>query len=169
MSMEILISVLIFAALTDILYFRIPNIFIVTGMTAGLICKYLQGGTSALTVTVLQIMVLFLLLFPFYMIGGIGAGDVKLLMMVGCYMEKTTYYHSIVVTMLLAGMVSVVKMICVPQCRQRLYYLFGYMRKVVLTGAIDTYEINRKNEKEVIRLSVPTLCSVLLLYGGYYT
>ena len=166
--MWMLLCVLVVAAIVDIFWLRIPNLCIIIGMCFGVAYQLGLKDASQLGFTVLRITLVFLMLYPFYLCKGLGAGDIKLFMMMGCYLDTQEYVSCLMVTMLLAGACAIVKMICFAQGRERLYYLISYCRKAVLTGAVDLYEVDKKDTRKVIRLSVPTVCSVLMLMGGWY-
>jgi len=167
--MRILICVLIIAAFVDILCYRIPNMWIAVGMAAGLTLMAKDGGFWLLIQIFIQMLIVFMVCYPFYCIKGLGAGDVKLFMLTGCYITGVTYLHCLLVALLLASIWAVLKMVIYHESRERLFYLGRYCKKVILTGVIDPYEVDREKKKTVIRLSVPVLCSVLLLYGGFYS
>lgn len=167
--MKILICVLMIAAFVDILCYKIPNLWIGIGMTAGLVLMVKEGGIWMLAQALLQMIIIFVVFYPFYRIKGLGAGDVKLFMMLGCYLRGSMILHCLAMTMLLAGAWSVIKMLLYRESRERMFYLGRYCRKVILTGAVDDYEAGKRNKESVIRLSIPALCSVLLLYGGLYS
>ncbi|MBQ6787276.1 MAG: prepilin peptidase [Lachnospiraceae bacterium] len=166
LRMKILICVLIIAAFVDILCYRIPNLWIGFGMIAGMVLTVDDGGIHLLGQTLLQLVIIFVAFYPFYLIKGLGAGDVKLFLMLGCYVRGVSYLHCMFIAMLLAGIWAVIKMVWQRESRERLAYLGQYCKKVVLTGVFDVYEVDKGNPKGVIRLSVPVLCSVLLWYGG---
>ena len=46
--------------------------------------------------------------------------------------------------------------------------VYHALKKAIMTGVLDEYEVDKGNQKSVIRLSVPVLCSALLWYGGQY-
>ena len=168
LRMKILICVLIIAAFVDILCYRIPNLWIGFGMITGIVLTTVEGSIVLLGQTLLQLMIIFAVFYPFYLIKGLGAGDVKLFLMLGCYVRGVSYLQCLFIAMLLAGIWAVIKMLWQQESRQRLSYLGRYCKKVVLTGVFDVYEVDKGNRKCVIRLSVPVLCSVLLWYGGQY-
>lgn len=167
--MKILICVLIIAAFVDILCYRIPNLWIAIGMVAGLVLMVREQGIWMLPQILGQMGVVFMIFYPFYLMKGLGAGDVKLFLLLGCYLTELAYLHCLLVAMLLAGIWALVKIVLFKECRERLFYLGSYCRRVLLTGTLVTYEVEREKKKSVIRLSVPILCSVLLLYGGVYS
>lgn len=167
--MKILICVLIIAALVDISSYRIPNLWIGIGMAAGMVLVAGEGGLPRLAQTLCQMGVIFAVFYPFYLLKGLGAGDIKLFMLVGCYVQKASCVHCLMVAFVLAGIGAVIKMIWYQESRERLCYLARYCKKAIMTGVIEAYEVDRREKRSVIRLSIPTLCSVLLLYGGFYS
>lgn len=167
--MKILICVLLIAAFVDIFCYRIPNLWIGIGMIAGLVQMTMQGGIPLLLQSLLQMIIVFVAFYPFYLMKGLGAGDVKLFMMLACFMQGMTLLHCLLTAMLLASVWAVGKIFLYQESRERLLYLGRYCRKIILTGTFDDYAVNRKEKRSIIRLSVPVLCSVVLLYGGLYS
>lgn len=137
-------------------------------MSAGLFRAVQTASVQGAFLAIAQAALVFALLYPFYRIRGIGAGDVKLLMVMGCFLQGQRLFDYIAVMMALAGAASILKMLCVQEGRQRLVYLGRYLRKVAVTGAVDEYEIDASQKKSVIRLSIPALLSLLLMYAGIY-
>lgn len=166
--MVVLIGVLIVAVIADMRRYKIPNLCIVTGILAGVVMTFMSYYLSGVITAVVQMIIIFAVFYPFYLIGGLGAGDVKLFMMMSCWLQGERLFRYILVTMLIAGVISVIKMLFFKESRERLYYLGRYIRKTVLTGSIDEYEINTLQRKNVIRLSVPALAGVILMYLGVY-
>lgn len=117
---------------------------------------------------VMSMVIVFLSFYPFYLLGGIGAGDIKLFMMTGCYIRGDALVHYLLVTMLAAAAASILKMLVYAESRERLLYLLRYMKKVALTGVMDEYQIDRTRKKCVIRLSIPAFISLVLMCAGAY-
>lgn len=166
--MIILICVLVIAAFVDILCYRIPNMWIVIGMLAGLVQTVAEGDLLLLGQTVFQLIIVFVAFYPFYLMKGLGAGDVKLFLVLGCYVRGVAYLYCLFGAMMLAAVWAIMKMFCQKESRERLFYLGQYCKKAIMTGVLDEYEVDKGNQKSVIRLSVPVLCSALLWYGGQY-
>lgn len=84
-------------------------------------------------------------------------------------MKQDVLLRYLFVTMALAAVWSVVKMLVYAESRERLFYLGRYIRKAVLTGTIDEYQIDKTQKRCVIRLSIPAFISLLLMYymGAY--
>lgn len=92
MSMEqlvatgVLIGLLGVAVVSDIRRHRIPNLLILVGLALGLAGQTYSGGVSGLGDGLLGILICFALFLPMYAVGGMAAGDVKLMAMVGSFL-----------------------------------------------------------------------------------
>ncbi len=80
-----LLIVLLVAAVTDIRSYKIPNFLTISGMLCGLFYHTAQNGISGFFFSASGILVGMSLLILFYLSGGMGAGDVKLLGSVGAF------------------------------------------------------------------------------------
>ena len=134
-------------------------------MLGGLLCG------SDIRRTVLSIFLAFLLLYPLFKIGAIGAGDVKVLMMVGGFMEAGELFIILVASFLIGGVGSVIRIVSERNGRERLEYFLSYLADVIRTKQwklygehmAQDYENYRKNK---IHFTVPILLSVALRMGG---
>lgn len=73
------------AIVTDIRSCRIPNALCLTGILVGSLAHLALGGASALLVEGLGgLLTAGLVLLPLYALGGMAAGDVKLMAAIGC-------------------------------------------------------------------------------------
>ena len=113
--MGILIGVLVLVTITDIRSYRIPNVCILIGMAGGFYTTYSSQSFEGLFTSLGQMLLIFMAFYPFYLLKGIGAGDVKLLMMTAAYIQNMVLFNYIFMTMLIAAVISVVKMICFSQ------------------------------------------------------
>ncbi|CAI8758256.1 prepilin peptidase CpaA [Pseudomonas sp. IT-P253] len=92
MSMEqlvatvLLIGLLGVAVVSDLRHHRIPNLLILVGLALGLAGQAYSGGVSGLGDGLLGILVGFGVFLPLYALGGMAAGDVKLMAMVGSFL-----------------------------------------------------------------------------------
>lgn len=78
-----LMIILIPAALVDYKERRIPNILSMSGWFLGPLLNFAISGIHGIQVSLLGFIVLFALTFPFWLLGWMGAGDVKLMAGVG--------------------------------------------------------------------------------------
>ena len=79
----ILLMVLVICVITDIRYRRIYNIIIFPVISIALVSHLAIGGLEGLRFALLGFIVGFIILIIPYLMGGMGAGDVKLLALIG--------------------------------------------------------------------------------------
>ena len=78
-----LLVMLVSAVMTDVREHRIPNTLVMMVISLGLISQLIMSGVSGLMFWVGGAAMGFLIFLPFYIKGGMGAGDVKLMAAVG--------------------------------------------------------------------------------------
>ena len=166
--MVILIGVFCAAVFMDLRFYKIPNLCVLAGMISGLIMTCVSYSVIGMLAACAAMAAVFAAFYPFYLMGGLGAGDVKLLMMTGCFMNGEQLIQYLIVTFGIAAVISVVKMALFRESRERIVYFGGYLKKAVYTGCVDSYRVDRVNKKCVIRLSVPAFVSLILMCLGVY-
>lgn len=95
------------AALADLRWRRIPNRLVLAGFVAALVIRAVDGPAEVgwgLVGTGLGVAIL----FPFYMIGGMGGGDVKLLGAVGAFLGPSRLLVALFVMALAGGLMAAV-------------------------------------------------------------
>ncbi|WP_416769040.1 A24 family peptidase [Pseudomonas sp. RHF3.3-3] len=85
-STVLLIGLLGVAVVSDLLRHRIPNTLVLLGLALGLVGQFHSGGMSGLGDGLLSVLICFALFIPMYAAGGMAAGDVKLMAMVGSFL-----------------------------------------------------------------------------------
>lgn len=85
-TVALLLPFLAAAAGTDLLNRRIPNVLIVLMLGFGIALQGVSLSFGAVLWSLGGVLVGFLMLLPFYALGGMGAGDVKLLAAVGSFL-----------------------------------------------------------------------------------
>jgi len=89
LSTLLLLGLLAGAVLIDMQRHRVPNLISLGGLVLGLgLNVWLLGpGTEGLLAALGGVLLGLLVFLPFYATGGMGAGDVKLMAMVGAYLD----------------------------------------------------------------------------------
>ena len=100
----LLILLLTIATFDDFIEHRIPNVVVVWGIVLALGIGGLTGGHAGFLTAMGGLIVGGLLLLPFHVLGGMGAGDVKLMAMVGAFLGPSATIFAVAVT-LAAGLV----------------------------------------------------------------
>lgn len=116
MAFTILVLLLLVAVATDIRRHRIPNALVLIGLTLGVAfqCIAYQDGTflsapipdSGLISALAGIAVGFVCPLPLYLMRAMGAGDVKLLMVVGAFLGPAQTFAALVLSFVMGGVLA---------------------------------------------------------------
>lgn len=167
----ILVLLLLAAAVLDFYRGKIPNILILIGCCYGIVrLLYHQDILKALPGIVFPVIVL----FPLYKIGTIGAGDIKLLSMLGFYFSFMETMFCIFLAFILGAVISIISFIRYENFFERMTYLFSYLKECFDTGHLRYYYLDSQGKqishsaenKTKIHLAIPIFFSVLLYVGG---
>lgn len=102
-----LLLVVTLCALTDVLEHRIPNVVLFPALLLAFLFNALLAGIPGLLNCVLGLLLGLAVLFPFYIVGGTSAGDVKLLGVVGAFLGMDGAWIAGAATLVLGGVLGV--------------------------------------------------------------
>lgn len=105
------ITLAFFAMVYDLRTFKIPNRICLAGIISGFILNLILHGCNGLRMSLVGIICPVLLLYLFFFLRIIGAGDIKLLAGIGAFVSKRIIYV-IVIAFVLASIYSFVCIIC---------------------------------------------------------
>jgi prepilin peptidase CpaA len=104
----VLFALLIVASVSDYRTYKIPNWLTVSGMAYGLI--YSMAAPVALHTGLLWalggLLLGFLIMLPLYALKAMGAGDVKLMAMVGSFLGAADTFHAVIFTFIVGGIAA---------------------------------------------------------------
>jgi prepilin peptidase CpaA len=106
-ALAILVTIAVYTELKEK---RIPNFLTLLGMLAGLAVGYLPGGIT-LRASIAGLLTGFGFLFIFYVFGGIGGGDVKLMGAVGALLGYPMILPAVFFTAIIGGFMAVMLLI----------------------------------------------------------
>jgi prepilin peptidase CpaA len=106
-SSVILLIFLAVAVVTDIHRRRIPNVLVALMLGCGIVLNLSFLGVPGALSVLGGVVVGFLILIPFYALGGLGAGDVKLLVGVGSFLGPWGVLLAGVSTLVLGGVLGI--------------------------------------------------------------
>ena len=152
---------------------RIYNGWILFGILAGLFFHMQEDGWYGACSAVIPMLIPFVLLYPIYKIGALGAGDIKLFMVSGSFLETGKLIHVIIVSFIIAALFSLMKMISVKNCKERMRYLLSFLLETSKTREWKLYEEDSKRKtyaykSNKIHFALPICISVMLGLGGLF-
>jgi len=148
---------------------RIPNFLIAFMAVIGVGWRFWESGANGALSYFGETVFIMCLLYPFFKIGSIGAGDVKLLGVTAGYLPISRVLMFLFISLLISAMISLFKMWKESNIRERMRYFFAYLTDVARSGSWHLYLENGREKQAVgICLSGPVLLSILLYLGGVY-
>jgi len=143
MSMEqmfpviLLLGLLVIAVASDFRRHRIPNFLIVLGLALGLASQAYSGGIGGLGDGALGLLVGFGVFLPLYALGGMAAGDVKLMAMVGSFLTPHYALWTAFFSLIAGGLCGVLLVLLRGQVQQTLgrYWLMLRARAYLAPAA----------------------------------
>jgi prepilin peptidase CpaA len=110
-KLALLVSLLLFCSVTDLSVRRIPNVVLLPTLVTALFLNSVVGGLAGLADSVAGLMVGLLMLMPLHVLGRMGAGDIKLLGVVGSILGGWGAIVAGFATMMAGGLLAVLYMV----------------------------------------------------------
>lgn len=148
---------------------KIPNPLIAVILAVGMGESILENGLKGAGEYLLVTTGILFVLYPFFRLGGLGAGDVKLLSVCAGYFPVNKIFYFLFFSMLISAVISVIQVCRERNVWDRVSYFCEYITAVAKSGKWNLY-FPQKGERKIygICMSGPILCSVLLGVGGVY-
>lgn len=148
---------------------RIPNCLIVMMAAVGFVFRCGKEGVNGIFAYAGETLLIMTLLYPFFKIGTLGAGDVKLFGVTAGYLPFKKILFFSFVSMLIAAIISLLKLLRKKYLKKRLSILFGYLINAAGGRSMGAYpSFEEPKEAVTVCLSGPVFLSVLLFLGGAY-
>ncbi|RUL49578.1 A24 family peptidase [Lysinibacillus antri] len=164
----VLLSVLLICLITDIYSRRILNVVTIPAILFGLIYFTAQSGLEGLWFSFSGfILGLILLLIPF-MLGGMGAGDVKLMAAIGALMGSTFVLYAFFFTAVIGGCISgiiLLRRMGIKQMATHMFITFAVFRG----NAKEMHATTEGKSKFSFPYGIAIVSGTLLAYiwGGF--
>ena len=167
-----LILLLTVACCFDYRKAKIPNKLITAGLFLAVIKAVSEGFSSTAVGVVqevlaicIQAIVITVILYPLYMLGVLGAGDVKLCCMCAVFLKGADCPQVFLKALFLAAVTGAAKLFFWGNIRERIIYFLSYAADVVRRGRLKPYwteENSHLKEEASLRMAGPLLAGVLL-------
>ncbi|MBQ9990875.1 MAG: prepilin peptidase [Lachnospiraceae bacterium] len=169
--MVLLAALLFFAAVWDLWKKKIPNLIICTGYVLGLARLMPVQNMETVSTHFMGMILPILICIPLYLIGALGAGDIKLLSMAGFFLPVQETLHCLFLSFVLAGIISLIFLIQKKLLISRLGYAGRYILDCLKSGRLKAYyppgdegRVMRQNSS--ISFALPIFISTLIVLGG---
>lgn len=122
------------AAVTDVRAARIPNVITVTSGLAGVLAHTVLPGGAGTTSSLAGLAAGLAVFFPFFALGGLGGGDVKLMAAIGAWVGWPTILTVALYTALAGGVVAVGVALTRGYLRQAMRNVFSLIKFWMVAG-----------------------------------
>ena len=167
MRASAILGILAAAVYTDLRSERIPNSIIVTGLLLGLAYQLFTGRLAGLLIFCGGILLPVLMLFGLFCFRMIGAGDIKLLCVVGGFLGPADGAGCLFASFLIGGVIAIFRIVCSRSMIKRLTFLAVYVRNYTSAGEWSSY-LGQSEKSARIHFSVPVLLAVAGYLGGLF-
>lgn len=148
---------------------RVPNSLIIAVALFGMGWCMWSGGIRGVPLYLGKALIIMSLLYPLFKIDGLGAGDVKLFGVTAGYLPFNKILLFLFFSLLIAAVISLIKMWKQNNFGERMWYLSGYLTDIIRSGNWRIYLEDGQDRQAVgICMAGPVLASVLLYLGGIY-
>jgi prepilin peptidase CpaA len=144
MSMEQMFPIIVLLGLlgigvaSDLRRHRIPNLLVVLGLALGLAGQAYAGGPAGLGTGLLGLSIGFAVFLPLYALGGMAAGDVKLMAMVGAFLTPSSALWAALFSLIAGGLCGFLLVLLRGQLLQTLgRYGLMFKARAYLAPAAD--------------------------------
>ena len=161
-------ATLVVAAVIDGWKLKVPNWITFPMVLGGLLYSTALYGWEGLGYSLLGTIVGLGLLMPAYAIGGMGAGDVKLLAGVGAWVWGTVTFYAFCVSAVVGGVIAVA-MVLLHKRWQKHYHQFGAILNEILTvrdpAQLSTIAAERKSTMMLLPYGIPIAIGTIAYFA----
>jgi len=169
MKYIVLLLLLAVSAASDLRTYRIYNLPIAIGYTAGLILNFITSGFEGFALALLASIIPAVLLIALFALRMLGAGDIKLFCAIGAIMGIQFVFYAMAFSFLAGGVMAIGLMIARRNLIQRLKHIALYIRTVFFTQSFTPYtNFGDKSDgaKFHFSLAIAAGCAIQLVLSG---
>ncbi len=159
-----LYTIIIVAVVQDFKSRKISNRLILTGLLLSLAFGILTDGMSQIPYILLNISFPVITLYLLYLLGVLGAGDIKLFSIIGGFTNLKMLTVCVMASFFAGAVLGVIKMLYNRNLRFSLFRVQQYV-KGMLVGNVSSYRETMAEERNLIRFSPAILIGLLFSMG----
>lgn len=142
---------------------RIPNFITFPGMLLGLLTNSYLNGAQGIRDAIIGIVTPVILLFVFYALRMIGAGDIKLFAAIGAFTGVLFALKIIVMSILCGGIIATVLVIVRKNAVSRIKHMWNYILSIFIMGKISKYQSFSESNDGLFKFSYAILGGFILV------
>ncbi len=168
MEKIILIIILLICLFTDIKSRKILNMVTLPSIVFAIAYNFLSTGFEGFLFSGKGLIVgLCLLLIP-YLLGGMGAGDVKLMAAIGALLGTSFVFYSFIYTALIGGIIAIILIFKTNGVKNSIKAFFFNL--IFLRGSIGSMVLSKNKNNSIsfpygVAIVLGTFCT--LIWGGF--
>lgn len=160
-----LVVLIVLSLISDIKKYKIKNRIVLPSIAAGIATNFLIHGTSGLKDSFAGTVIPVLVLFIFYALRMLGAGDIKLFSAIGAIMGMEFVLYSMAYSFLAGGVIALFILAINRNWKQRLIYFFNYFKACFLSNSLLKYSnFEEKNDKSKFPFAYAIACGVVICH-----
>lgn len=159
-SVQTLYAILIVAVVQDITSMRISNRLIIMGLFLSMAFGIVLGGMPRIIQVLLNISIPVIMLYLFYLIGVLGAGDIKLFSVIGGFTNLKILTDCVLAAFVAGAVIAVLKMLYMRNLRISLFKAQVFLREL-FSGKFSSYRNGWVQEQNLMHFSVAVLLGML--------
>lgn len=154
------VVILTIAAACDLTTKKIPNLLIVSGYIIAFATMIILNGWSEAHIYLIRALITTLLLFIFYFLKALGAGDIKLFSVISIFCPNDILIRFIICSFLIAAVTGVIRMLINGELRQAAHSVASHVISCISTGEFTNYTPDNKSSY---------ICFSVCMLSGFIT
>lgn len=163
----VLYTIVIVAVIQDFRYMKISNRLILVGLFFSLVFGIFLGGIPRIFYILLNISFPVVTLYLLYLLGILGAGDIKLFSVIGGLTNFKTLTGCMLAAFVAGAVIAVGIMLCNRNLQFSLFKAQLFLKEV-LQGKLSSYRKTMAEEQNLMHFSLAILIGLLVVRGYAY-
>jgi len=158
---------LVVAAVIDGWKLKVPNWLTFPLIISGWVFSAIYFGWAGLGWSLLGTAVGLALLLPAYAIGGMGAGDVKLLAGVGAWVWGTNTFLAFCLSAIFGGIIAVVMVVCQKRWKHHQSQFWAILSEIMIVrdpNQLSTMAAERKSSMLLLPYGIPIAIGTIVYF-----
>jgi prepilin peptidase CpaA len=162
LKIAILFLLILLAVYSDIKSFKIKNLITYPALVLGIFANTYLYGSRGFKDAIIGALIPLIVLFIFFALRMLGAGDVKLFSAIGAVMGWRFNVFCIAYSFVFGGFISLIILLSRKNAKQRFIHLFNYLKTTFLLMKIEKYQDFCNDKNGLFRFSYAVLGGTLM-------